>query len=237
MNTIIHKSNTRGYADHGWLKARHTFSFANYYDPSRIHFGALRVLNDDIVDRGKGFGTHPHDNMEIITIPLEGKLEHKDSMGYGSIITQGEIQHMSAGSGITHSEFNPSSTEHVNLLQIWIFPKIRNIQPVYSQINYDHAELVDNIILMAGPEYKEGKIRLNQDAWISLSQPQSGTKLNYRFNNEKNLLYVFLIEGKVSFAGTELERRDGIGIMDTNEIELFNNSDSFILFLEIPEVF
>lgn len=236
MKTLIHKSDTRGHADHGWLKAKHTFSFANYYDPARVHFGALRVLNDDIIDPGKGFGTHPHDNMEIITIPLEGQLEHKDSMGNGSVISTGEIQHMSAGSGITHSEFNPSSTEHANILQIWIFPKLRNIEPVYSQVNYDYSSLLNKIVSFAGPESIDKKIQINQDAWVSLSRPQPGIKLDYTFNKKGNVLYIFVIEGEVNAAGADLLKRDGIGIRETNVVEILSAGRSFLLFLEVPDV-
>ena len=234
MKTVFHPSSSRGFADHGWLKAAHSFSFANYYNPERVHFGTLRVLNDDIIAAGEGFGTHPHDNMEIITIPLEGSLEHKDSMGNGSVITAGEMQNMSAGSGITHSEFNPLSDQAGNLLQIWIFPKIRNLTPRYGQLQYNSARLVNNIVNFVSPETDEKKLWINQDAWISLSKPASGNELLYHMNREGNGLYLFVIGGEVMAGGQTLGRRDAAGIWDCDEISIIANEDSFLLLLDVP---
>ena len=234
MKTIIHTASSRGYADHGWLKAAHSFSFANYYNPERVHFGALRVLNDDIIAAGKGFGTHPHDNMEIITIPLEGSLEHKDSMGNGSVITSGEIQNMSAGTGITHSEFNPLADKGGNLLQIWIFPKLRDISPRYGQLKYDSNKLVNNIVNFVSPIADESKLWINQDAWLSLSKPSTGTGLVYQMNKSGNGLYLFVIGGEVEVAGQSLDLRDAVGVWDAEEISIKANKDSFLLLLDVP---
>jgi len=234
MKSIFHPSSTRGFANHGWLKAAYSFSFANYYNPERVHFGVLRVLNDDLIAAGEGFGTHPHDNMEIITIPLEGSLEHKDSMGNGSIITSGEIQNMSAGTGITHSEFNPLPDKEGNILQIWIFPKQRDITPRYGQLKYNQEDLVNSIISFVTPEVKENKLWINQDAWLSLSKPVKGTELIYRVNMENNGLYLFVISGEVEVAGHTLGLRDAVGVWDSEAIPVKVSKDSFILLLDVP---
>jgi redox-sensitive bicupin YhaK (pirin superfamily) len=170
METILYPEKERGHANHGWLNAKHSFSFANWYNPHKINFGALRVLNDDIVAPGMGFGTHPHDNMEIITIPLKGKLEHKDSMGHTSVITTGEIQVMSAGTGILHSEFNASQTEAINLFQIWIFPNKRNVTPRYDQINIEYAKAENNFLQLISPDSKDEGSWIHQDAWIFINK-------------------------------------------------------------------
>jgi len=234
MKSVIHTAASRGFANHGWLKAAHSFSFANYYNPERVHFGALRVLNDDIIDAGEGFGTHPHDNMEIITIPLEGSLEHKDSMGNGSIINAGEIQNMSAGKGITHSEFNPLADKAGNLLQIWIFPKVKDITPRYGQLKYKHSDLKNSIVNFVSPQLDESKLWINQDAWISLSQPQKNTELDYKINFKGNGVYLFVIEGEVEVDGQILGRRDAAGLWDTEKVNIKSKIDSFILLLDIP---
>lgn len=234
MKTIFHSADSRGFANHGWLKAAHSFSFADYYNPERVHFGALRVLNDDIIEGGEGFGTHPHDNMEIITIPLKGSLEHKDSMGNGSVITAGEIQNMSAGSGITHSEFNPLRDVAGNLLQIWIFPKVRNITPRYGQLKYNHEELLNSIVNFVSPVHDDNKLWINQDAWISLSKPGKGHEIIYNFNRRENGLYLFVIEGEAEAAGVKLARRDAAGIWESDSISIHAASDSFLLLIEIP---
>ena len=172
MKTIYHSSSSRGFADHGWLQARHSFSFANYYDPDRIQFGLLRVLNDDIVAPGKGFGTHPHNNMEIITIPLRGQLEHKDSMGNGSVISQGEVQVMSAGRGVLHSEFNPSQTEDVNLFQIWIFPEEKDVEPRYDQREFDQEKYSDNIVPLVNNDMDGDTLFIHQIDIFRVSSPE-----------------------------------------------------------------
>jgi len=234
MKTIFHSASSRGFADHGWLKAAHSFSFSSYYNPEKVHFGALRVLNDDIIAAGEGFGTHPHDNMEIITIPLEGSLEHKDSMGNGSVIASGEIQNMSAGKGITHSEFNPLPDKAGNLLQIWIFPKLRDITPRYGQLKYDSSKLLDNIVNFVSPELEDSKLWINQDAWLSLSKPSKGTELVYRMNKSGNGLYLFVIGGTVEAGGYLLGPRDAVGVWETESVSIKTNKDSFLLLLDIP---
>jgi redox-sensitive bicupin YhaK (pirin superfamily) len=234
MKTVFHPSTTRGFVNHGWLSAAHSFSFASYYNPERMHFGMLRVLNDDIIAAGEGFGTHPHDNMEIITIPLEGSLEHKDSMGNGSVIKEGEIQNMSAGSGITHSEFNPLPDKAGNLLQIWIFPKIRNITPRYGQLKYDKNNLVNNIVNFVSPVTDESKLWINQDAWLSLSRPLEGTELIYHVNKKGNGFYLFVINGEVEAEGHRLGHRDAIGLWDIDDISIKAEKDSYLLLLDIP---
>ena len=179
MKTVIHKAESRGTADHGWLKSWHSFSFADYYDPDRIHFGALRVLNDDIIHGGKGFGTHAHQNMEIITIPLEGALRHRDSMGHEKVIQKGEVQIMSAGTGVQHSEFNDSPTVAVNLLQIWILPKEMNIKPRYDQKVFSLSDRANKFQTVVSPSGQEGSVAINQDAYFSLVDLKKGKSLRY----------------------------------------------------------
>ena len=234
MQTIYHHADSRGFADHGWLQAKHSFSFANYYDPDRVHFGKLRVLNDDIVAPGQGFGTHPHDNMEIITIPLRGQLEHKDSMGNGSIIKAGEVQVMSAGSGIMHSEFNPSKTEDVNLFQVWIFPEKKGVEPRYDQRAFDREAYIDHIVTLVNNDKSGDTLFIHQKAAVSLSRPIAGKTLTYANRYPGNGTYVMLIEGKISIDENTLEKRDAIGIWDTEEFSLRAEEDSFVLFLEVP---
>jgi redox-sensitive bicupin YhaK (pirin superfamily) len=234
MKTVFHPASSRGFANHGWLQAAHSFSFANYYNPERVHFGALRVLNDDIIAAGEGFGTHPHDNMEIVTIPLEGRLEHKDSMGNGSVITTGEIQNMSAGSGITHSEFNPLPDKPGNLLQIWIIPKLKDITPRYGQLKYDSTKLVNKIVSFVSPITDENKLWINQDAWVSLSKPAEGTELIYHMNQKDNGLYLFVIRGEVEAGELKLGLRDAAGFWDADEISIKAGKDSFLLLLDVP---
>ncbi len=236
MKTIFHPARERGFADHGWLKAAHSFSFAAYQNPKKVHFGALRVLNDDIIMGGEGFGTHPHDNMEIITIPLEGSLEHKDSMGNGSVIYAGEIQNMSAGTGITHSEFNHHSDKLCNLLQIWIFPKTRGINPRYGQLKFNERKLINNIVNFVSPVPDESKLWINQDAWLSLSKPTENTELVYNLNKAGNGLYLFVIGGEVEFEGEILGPRDAVGAWEAEKYSLTTTKDSFLLLIEIPMI-
>ncbi len=184
MKTTLHKADSRGYVDHGWLKTYHTFSFASYYEPSRVRFGLLRVLNDDIIEGGMGFGTHPHDNMEIVTIPLEGTLAHKDSMGTKQTLKPGEIQIMSAGSGLTHSEFNNSETERINLLQIWVFPKERDIEPRYDQKVFDTGERKNKFQTVVSTEKENGAMWINQDAYFSLADLDNGKELDYKIKHK-----------------------------------------------------
>lgn len=234
MKKIIHRAHDRGIQDHGWLRAAHSFSFANYHDSSKMHFGLLRVLNDDIVSPGMGFGTHGHDNMEIVTIPLKGSLAHKDSLGSIGNISSGEVQIMSAGSGIQHSEFNGSTTEEVNLLQIWVFPKQRNIEPRYDQKKYDLEGNHNSFLTLVSPEEKEGVMWINQDAVFSIGMFDKGTVVRYDIKYPGNGAYVFIIEGEAEIDGTELGQRDALGIYDTENIVLNATEDSKILIIEIP---
>lgn len=236
MNTVVHKADSRGFADHGWLRSRHTFSFAGYYNPDRVHFGALRVLNDDKVAGGKGFGTHPHENMEIISIPLSGDLEHKDSTGRNEVIRQGDVQIMSAGSGITHSEFNHNADKDVQFLQIWVFPKERDITPRYEQKTYELAERMNRLQTVVAPDGGEA-LTINQDAWFSLTKLEKGKGLNYELNKEGNGVYAFVLEGDVQIAGEHLNRRDAVGVSDTNKVELKAETDTEVLLMEVPMEF
>lgn len=234
MEKIIHKSDSRGLVDHGWLKARHSFSFADYYNPERMNFGLLRVLNDDIVEPGMGFGTHPHKDMEIVTIPLKGKLEHQDSTGHKEVIRFNDIQNMSAGSGVYHSEFNASDNEIVNLLQIWVMPKEQNIKPRYDQITLNPEDRLNKIHTFVLPEKSTGKLWINQDAYFSLCDLQKGKTVNYKINTAGNGIYIFIIEGESEIANEIISRRDAIGIWDVNAIDVNAKSDSHLLFIEIP---
>jgi hypothetical protein len=235
MNHIVyHPANTRGLADHGWLKSFHTFSFANYYNPERMHFGALRVLNDDIVAEGMGFGTHPHDNMEIISIPLEGDLEHKDSMGNLAVIKHGEIQVMSAGSGITHSEYNRNHDKAAKFLQIWVFPNKKNVTPRYDQIKIDIEARKNNFDQILSPNANDAGVWIHQDAWFHLSNFEKGFKKTYNFKKEGNGLYVFLLNGQLNIANQMMNSRDGLGIWDTESIEIEASENAEFLLMEVP---
>jgi quercetin 2,3-dioxygenase len=231
---VIHRANSRGYFDHGWLKTFHTFSFAGYYDKTRVHFGMLRVLNDDIVEPGEGFGTHPHDNMEIVTIPLAGALAHKDSIGHEEVITANEVQVMSAGTGLTHSEYNASDKDPVNLLQIWVFPKEHNVKPRYDQRIYDPFLMKNTVFTVVSPDKREDSLWLNQDAYFSLSDLNEGKEVEYKINTKGNGVYVFVIEGKILAGDETLERRDGMGIEDIEFVKVKALTGSRILFIEIP---
>ena len=233
-NTVLHKANTRGHADHGWLNAYHSFSFASWYNPDRVQFGMLRVLNDDTVAAGMGFGTHPHDNMEIITIPLEGDLAHKDSMGNTEVIKTGDVQVMSAGTGIQHSEFNPNADQHTKLFQIWVFPKYRNVTPRYQQITLDVTEQKNNFAQILSPNADDAGVWIYQDAWFYLADFDKGFSKTYSINKEGNGIYVFVISGTITVDGQELETRDGLGIWNFNELEFVATSDAKFLLMEIP---
>jgi len=236
MNTVVHKADSRGFADHGWLRSRHTFSFAGYYNPDRVHFGALRVLNDDRVTGGRGFGTHPHENMEIISIPLSGDLEHKDSTGRNEVIRQGDVQIMSAGSGIAHSEYNHNADQEVQFLQIWVFPKERDIMPRYEQKTYEVADRTNKLQTVASPEGGEA-LTINQDAWFNLTKLEKGETLEYKLNKEGNGLYAFVLEGEANIAGEALNRRDAVGVTDAKQVGLYADSDTEILLMEVPMEF
>lgn len=235
MNVTIHKANTRGYADHGWLKTNHTFSFASYYDENRMNFGMLRVLNDDIVEGGMGFGKHPHNNMEIVSIPLSGALEHKDSMGHIEVIKEGEVQIMSAGTGVLHSEYNHSKTDEVNFLQIWVLPKERNIKPRYEQKNINNADAKNKFLTIVSPDEKDDNaVWINQDAYFSITRSDASTEISYDIKQKGNGVYIFVIEGDVTIDGNNLGRRDGIGIEEAEKVRIKSNSDSSLLAIEIP---
>lgn len=234
MKKTIYKADSRGLAEHGWLTSRHTFSFADYYDPQRIRFGLLRVLNDDIVQPGMGFGTHPHDNMEIISIPLQGELAHKDSMGTKQVIKTGDVQIMSAGSGVTHSEFNNSDSELVNFLQIWVFPKERNITPRYDQKTLNLNDRINKIQMIISPEKDSKTLWINQDAYFSLAKLDENKSLTYEIKNKGNGLYIFLLDGDLNVADEILSKRDAIGLENLNNLEIKANKPSEILLIEVP---
>ena len=234
MKKIFHSASSRGAADHGWLQAKHSFSFANYYDSERVQFGALRVLNDDIIAPGMGFGTHPHDNMEIITIPLDGALEHKDSMDNIGVIETDEIQVMSAGSGVYHSEYNKNKDQSVSLLQIWVFPNKKNVSPRYDQKNIKDLKKVNSFYPIVTPNQKGPEMWIHQDAWFHLGEFDKETRINYKINKKGNGVYAFLIEGSVQIDGESLEKRDALGLWDTESFELLANPNSRILLIEVP---
>lgn len=233
--TILHKADSRGYADHGWLISRHTFSFAGYYHPERIHFGALRVLNDDYVAEGMGFGTHPHDNMEIISIPLEGDLEHKDSMGNVSVIKHGDVQVMSAGTGITHSEYNRNKDKPVKFLQIWVFPNKKNVKPRYQQITLDISERHNNLQQIVSPNDNDEGVWIHQDAWFHLGIFDKDFSADYSLKKSGNGVYIFVIKGSVSVNATLLDARDGYGIWEAGSFNIISKSQGAeVLLMEVP---
>lgn len=232
MKMVIHKAESRGAADHGWLKANHTFSFANYYDPSRVHFGVLRVLNDDWVAPTMGFGMHPHDNMEIITIPLEGALRHRDSMGNEGVIEKNEVQVMSAGTGVYHSEHNASSEHPVSLLQIWVMPNAKNVEPRYMQKRFDAADRQNLWQTIVSPD-KSG-LWVHQDTWFSLGDFSKENTTTYNLNKASNGVYLFVIDGSIEVGGKTLSKRDGIGINNVNEVTIKAISDAQVLLMELP---
>ncbi len=234
MKKIVHLANERGFADHGWLKAAHSFSFAQYYDPAKVHFGLLRVLNDDIVAPGMGFGMHGHDNMEIVTIPLKGILAHKDSLGSEGTITAGEVQIMSAGSGIRHSEFNGSASEAVNLLQIWVFPKERNIEPRYDQKRFDTELAQNRFQILVSPAEEEGALWINQNAVFAKGFFKSGGTYSYQIKHPGNGAYVFVIEGSIDLDSQLLARRDAVGVYDADRFDFEVKEDAQVLVIEVP---
>lgn len=233
-NTVLHKATTRGHADHGWLNAYHSFSFASWNNPDRVQFGMLRVLNDDTIAAGMGFGEHAHDNMEIITIPLEGDLAHKDSMGNAATIKTGDVQVMSAGTGIRHSEFNPNADLQTKLFQIWLFPKVRNVEPRYQQITLDTSEQKNNFAQILSPNADDAGVWIHQDAWFYLSDFEANFSKKLNFKKEGNGFYIMNIEGKIEVNGSTLEKRDAIGIWETSEVEIKAISDAKFLVMEIP---
>jgi len=232
--SILHKAESRGIADHGWLKSRHTFSFADYYDPDRMHFGALRVLNDDTVDAGQGFGRHPHDNMEIISIPLEGDLKHTDSMGNTAVIKKGEIQVMSAGTGIFHSEYNFNKDREVKFLQIWILPDKKNVTPRYDQLTLNPEDRHNKLQQVLSPNAGDEGVWIHQNAWFHLGKLDEGFISDYCLKGEGNGVYVFILNGEAAVNNQELKDRDGFGIWDTETITIKANTETELLLMEVP---
>ncbi len=233
-NSILHKAETRGDANHGWLHSKHSFSFANYYNPERMHFGVLRVLNDDLVSGGMGFGTHPHDNMEIISIPLEGDLEHKDSMGNTTVIKKGDIQVMSAGTGVKHSEYNKNPDQTVSFLQIWIIPNKRNVTPRYDQVTLNEADRHNKLQQIVSPNQNEEGVWIHQDAWFHLGKFDKDSKTSYQLKKSGNGIYFFNLTGDVEVNGQLLNKRDGLGLWDTPEITISAKTDAEFLLMEVP---
>ena len=231
MNTIIHKANERGNVNHGWLKANHSFSFANYYDPKKEQFGKLRVLNDDVVEAGFGFGMHPHNNMEIVTIPLKGALKHKDSSGGEGVIKTGDVQIMSAGKGIMHSEM-ATTDEDVNLFQIWVFPKKVNIEPRYDQRFFEENDRENKWQIVVSPNEVHNALWINQDAYFSLGNFDTAT--SYKLNNENNGVYLMVIEGEIEIDGNTLTNRDAIGITDATDFQINVLQPAKLLAIEVP---
>ena len=234
MKKAFHAANTRGNANHGWLNANHSFSFANYHNPERMNFGALRVLNDDTIAPGMGFGTHPHENMEIITIPLEGDLEHKDSMGNIGVINEGEIQVMSAGTGVHHSEYNKNANQAVKVLQLWVFPKKQNVTPRYDQMSVRNLKKPNDFYQVLSPNSEDAGMWVHQDTWFHLGEFDVEKSLDYTLKKRGNGVYVFVIEGSFNVEGENLKKRDAIGIWETETINFTVQSESKVLLVEVP---
>lgn len=234
MKTILYPANERGHANHGWLNAYHSFSFANWYHPEKVNFGVLRVLNDDTIAPGMGFGTHPHDNMEIITIPLEGDLAHKDSMGNQSVIKHGEIQVMSAGTGIQHSEFNPNADKQTKLFQIWLFPNKQNVTPRYQQLSIHQPDLFNKWQQILSPNPEDDGVWIHQNAWFHLGKFNQMQEVSYTWKDANNGLYVMVVEGTTVVKSQILTKRDAIGIVGCNEIKFQVQDGTQLLLLEVP---
>ena len=234
MKKAFHASETRGNANHGWLNANHSFSFANYHNPERMNFGALRVLNDDTIAAGMGFGTHPHENMEIITIPLERDLEHKDSMGNIGVINEGEIQVMSAGTGVHHSEYNKNADQAVKVLQLWVFPKKQNVTPRYDQMSVRDLKKPNDFYQVLSPNSEDAGMWVHQDTWFHLGEFDVEKSLDYTIKKPGNGVYVFVIQGSFNVEGENLKKRDAIGIWDTETINFTAQSESKVLLVEVP---
>lgn len=237
MKTIIHRADSRGFANHGWLQANHSFSFANYHNPEKVHFGALRVLNDDVIAPKMGFGTHPHHNMEIITIPLKGVLKHRDNMqDKWQPVLPGEVQVMSAGTGVQHSEINGSADGHLSLFQIWIMPNKQNVKPRYDQKTFSESDRKNKLqtLVTSIEEDVEGSLKIHQDAMISRIDLDKYKSFNYQLNSENHGVYVMAIHGNISINDHDLETRDAVGISETSAFEIKANEDSALLFIEVP---
>jgi redox-sensitive bicupin YhaK (pirin superfamily) len=235
MQTVLHTSDSRGDANHGWLHSKHSFSFASYYNPEKVHFGVLRVLNDDFVEAGMGFGLHPHDNMEIISIPLEGDLEHQDSMGNQTVIKHGDIQVMSAGTGIKHSEYNKNKDKPVKFLQIWVIPNKKNVTPRYDQITLDPTDRVNKLQQVLSPNPEDAGVWIHQDAWFHIGKFDQGFQTQYDIKKAGNGMYAFVLYGAFEIAGQKLNERDALGITEFDQFELKAlTQDAEILLMEIP---
>ena len=234
MKTILHKASSRGHAHNGWLDSYHSFSFADYHHPDRMNFGVLRVLNDDCVAPGNGFGNHPHSNMEIISIPLAGDLEHKDSMGNVAIIRQGDIQDLSAGTGIYHSEYNKNKDKEVRFLQIWIFPKLKQVAPRYDQVSLRSIEKKNQFYQILSPNPSDQGVWIHQDVWFHLGKFQNGIGDTYRLKQTGNGVYIFVLEGSIVLGGQVLDKRDGFGLWDADSFEMTAIIDSKVLLMEVP---
>lgn len=234
MRKIIHKADTRGYFDFDWLKTNHTFSFGSYHNPKRVNFGMLRVLNDDFVAAGQGFGTHPHNDMEIVSIPLSGALAHKDSTGTEKAIVPNEVQVMSAGTGILHSEYNYLNDKETNFLQLWIIPDKKGHKPRYDQKSFSPEERKNKLLNIISPNKNNGSLWLNQDAYLSMIDIEKSKSISYKLNTSGNGVYIFLIGGNISVEDETLSIRDGIGIWETEEFSISANEDSQILLIEVP---
>ena len=234
MKTVFHSSDSRGHANHGWLDARHSFSFAGWFNPERIQFGALRVLNDDIIQGGMGFGTHPHDNMEIVTIPLKGDLEHKDSMGNSAVIREGDIQVMSAGTGVYHSEYNKNPDKEINLFQLWIFPNQRDVPPRYDQIPIRTFHQKNAFFQILSPVAEDQGVWIHQNAWMHMLDADAQTSHTYTIKKPGNGVYVMVIEGQIAWNDQVLNRRDAMGVWDTNDFEIRVLEDAQVLLVDVP---
>lgn len=233
MKTVLHQAATRGHANFGWLDSYHSFSFGHYYDPKRVHFGALRVLNDDTVNAGMGFGKHPHDNMEIVSIPLSGDLHHKDSTGRNEIIREHDVQIMSSGSGIAHSEMNANRDKPVKFLQIWVMPKEQNIEPRYQQKSFKPENRVNQLLTVVAPD-NEDAVWINQDAWFSLGNFTKDFSTSYQLKKSDHGVYIFVLEGNLEINGQSIGNRDGLGISEVAIIDIKANTDAQIVLIEIP---
>jgi redox-sensitive bicupin YhaK (pirin superfamily) len=234
MKKTFHSSGTRGEANHGWLDAKHSFSFAQFFNPERIQFGALRVLNDDVIAPGMGFGTHPHNNMEIITIPLKGALEHKDSMDNIGVVAVDEIQVMSAGTGVSHSEYNKNKDQPLNLLQLWVLPNKQNVVPRYDQKNIKALKKINTLYPVITPNHDDAGMWIHQDAWFHLGDFDQKTTVPYSLHKQGNGVYAFMIEGRASIEGESLEKRDALGVWETEGFSITAEENSRILLVEVP---
>lgn len=235
MKSILHKASTRGHANNGWLNSHHTFSFGGYHDAARMNFGVLRVLNDDTVAGGMGFGTHPHANMEIISIPTSGDLEHFDDMGNRQVIRQGDVQVMSAGTGIQHGEKNKNTDKPVEFFQIWVLPNVKDVKPRYDQKSFSEADRHNKLLTVISPlGTEDGGVQVHQDAWFSLGQLDKDLQLEYSLKNIENGVYAFVIKGDVTINGQNLNSRDGLGITEIETLTINADTNAELLLMEVP---